>query len=466
MYQRIRNYILENHMIEPEMTVLAGVSGGADSMMMLSVLRRFCKECGAELSVVHVNHGIRGEEALRDQKLVEQMCRDWRIPCRVYPYSVPELAKRYKKGEEETGRLVRSRAFEEEIRRLGRKPESVRVALAHNRQDLAETVLHNLARGAGIRGLAGILPVCGNRIRPILCLTREEIIGYLEEEKIPYVQDSSNDSDLYTRNRIRHHILPAMEKQMNEQAVRHIAVTASIAAKTEAYLEEKGWELLKKCRMEENRIWLEEDFVCAPEMEKIYAVLRGMEQLAGKRQDITSGHVERVLGLLKLPVGKKANQPYGIVAKRTYEGICLERTDREESQTAGRDASGIRLLPESGFLNWGDGSFCMRVFSYAGEKIEEKKYTKWLDYDKIEKALTVRTRKTGDYMTVRADGARKKITRVMIDDKIPLEIRDTIPLIACGDEILWLTGGRLNERYKVAAETRKVLEIQYQGGKI
>ena len=108
----------------------------------------------------------------------------------------------------------------------------------------------------------------------------------------------------------------------------------------------------------------------------------------------------------------------------------------------------------------------MRVFSYAGEKIEEKKYTKWLDYDKIEKALTVRTRKTGDYMTVRADGARKKITRVMIDDKIPLEIRDTIPLIACGDEILWLTGGRLNERYKVAAETKKVLEIQYQGGKI
>ena len=295
---------------------------------------------------------------------------------------------------------------------------------------------------------------------------KREIIGYLEEEKIPYVQDSSNDSDLYTRNRIRHHILPAMEKQMNEQAVRHIAVTASIAAKTEAYLEEKGWELLKKCRMEENRIWLEEDFVCAPEMEKIYAVLRGMEQLAGKRQDITSGHVERVLGLLKLPVGKKANQPYGIVAKRTYEGICLERTDREESQTAGRDASGIRLLPESGFLNWGDGSFCMRVFSYAGEKIEEKKYTKWLDYDKIEKALTVRTRKTGDYMTVRADGARKKITRVMIDDKIPLEIRDTIPLIACGDEILWLTGGRLNERYKVAAETKKVLEIQYQGGKI
>ena len=466
MYQRIRNYILDNHMIEPEMTVLAGVSGGADSMMMLSVLRRFCKECGAECRVVHVNHGIRGEEALRDQKLVEQMCRDWNIPCRVYPYSVPELAKKYKMGEEETGRLVRGHAFEEEIRHLGRKPEHIRVALAHNRQDLAETVLHNLARGTGIRGLSGILPVSGNRIRPILCLTREEIIGYLEEENIPYVQDSSNNSDLYTRNRIRHHILPAMEKQVNEQAVRHIAVTASIAAKTEAYLEERGWKLLEKCSMEEKRIWLEGDFLCAPEMEKIYAVLLGMEKLAGKRQDITAGHVERVLGLLKLPVGKKVNQPYGIVAKRTYEGICLERTDGEELQTVDRDVFGSRLLPKSGILNWGDGNFCMRVFSYTGEKIEEKKYTKWLDYDKIKNSVEIRHRRSGDRISILPSGGSKKLKDYLIDRKIPREKRDDLWLAADGSEILWVIGDRISEAYKVTDKTRKILHIQIKGGNI
>ena len=466
MYQRIRDYILDNHMIEEGMTVLAGVSGGADSMTMLALLRQFCKEQAAVLRVVHVNHGIRGEEALEDQKLVEQTCHTWQIPCRVYSYSVPELAKEYKKGEEEMGRLVRGHAFDQEIKGLKEEPEKIRIALAHNQQDQAETVLHNLARGTGIRGLAGILPVSGNRIRPILCLNREEIVNYLKEIRIPYAEDSSNQSDLYTRNRIRHHIIPVLKDQVNGQAVRHIAGMASIAAKTEQYLEGRGKELLRKCRREKDRIYLEQEFSRAPEMEQLYAVLLGMEQLAGKRRDITSGHVESVWKLLSLPVGKRRNLPYGIQARRTYDGICLELRGSREEEKNDREMERVLELSGEELTGFASEGFFMRVFSCENEKIEEKKYTKWLDYDKIDKTLTVRTRRTGDYMIVRGDGTRKKITRVMIDDKIPLEIRDSIPLIACENEILWITGGRLNERYKVTAETKRVLEIQYQGGKM
>ena len=162
----------------------------------------------------------------------------------------------------------------------------------------------------------------------------------------------------------------------------------------------------------------------------------------------------------------------GPVVIRQYGGVCQKNnsaSDRENAaSTEKKVLAGLREmsmeLPVPGILESPFGVFESKIFSYKKQKIEEKKYTKWLDYDKIEKNPYIRTRRTGDYMVINAQGNTKKLNRCMIDEKIPSEYRDSIPLIACGKEILWMVGSRMNERYKINPQTRKVLVLNYQGG--
>ena len=176
MIERVKKYIRENQMLEAGSMVVAGVSGGADSVAMLHILKSIQKEFGFSLEAVHIHHGIRGKEADRDEALVKKICEEWQIPFQSYHYPVPRLSREWKLGEEETGRIVRKQAFAEEKKKLGfsEKREGgmgrFRIALAHNRNDLAETMLHHLARGTGLRGLSGIHPCNGEIIRPVLCL--------------------------------------------------------------------------------------------------------------------------------------------------------------------------------------------------------------------------------------------------------------------------------------------------------
>ena len=183
MEREILAYIKQNRMIGKNDVVLAGVSGGSDSMAMLRILKELQGKLDFTLRVVHIHHGIRGKEADRDQSFVENICRKWQIPCTVYCYDVPGLSREWKLGEEETGRIVRKEAFQREAAVCGRKDSEIKIALAHNQEDLAETMLHNLCRGTGLRGLCTMRPVDGEIIRPTLCLSRDKIAEYLKEKK-------------------------------------------------------------------------------------------------------------------------------------------------------------------------------------------------------------------------------------------------------------------------------------------
>ena len=253
MYRRIAGYMKENHMTEAGYTVLAGVSGGSDSMLMLTILRELQKPLDFKLAAVHVHHGIRGQEADRDRAFVEQICEEWGIPCHVFHYDVPALSRKWKLGEEETGRLVRREAFDKAAHSY--TDQKVRIALAHNQEDLAETMLHNLCRGTGLRGLCTMRPTAEKIIRPILCLNRGEIADFLEKYQIPHIQDSTNLCDEYTRNRIRHHILPALEQGINPKATAHMAETAFRLSQAEDYLTAQGTELAEKVLFYRRIFW-------------------------------------------------------------------------------------------------------------------------------------------------------------------------------------------------------------------
>ncbi len=461
MYRKVKEYIREYRMIEPGDRVIAGISGGPDSVAMLHLLHEYMEEEEFTMEAVHVNHGLRGEEAKRDQEFVEKLCGELGIGCRVFCFSVPELAEQWKIGHEEAGRRVRREAFQRVSSEYGGR--RVRIALAHNQNDRAETMLHHLARGTGIRGLAGIRPVWGNIIRPVLCLEREEIDHYLKERCLRAVEDSSNLEDIYTRNRIRHHILPLMVSEINGKALEHMAAAADILGRAEDYLSRQGAELLEECRRERDSFLFSEKFFQSDSIVREYAVMQAVEALSGSRCDLSAVHVKQIMELEKGKIGSRIDLPFGLAAGREYGGVRLGRASARYS-TGENLAEKSWELPAEGQLSCPLGCFRTRVFCYQGEKISEKKYTKWLDYDKINYQISVRTRRTGDFLAINSAGQKKKLNRCFIDQKVPREERERIPLVACGGEVLWILGGRINDAYKIGRSTKRVLEIIYQGG--
>lgn len=462
LYGKVLEFVKAENMFKDVCAVSAGVSGGGDSVAMLDLLIRLREEYGFILRAVHVNHGIRGESALRDQRLVQEICDQKGIPCAVYSYDVPALAKQRGTGLEETGRAVRQDAFRREREKLAAAAGKGRTvtAAAHNKNDLAETMLHHLARGTGLRGLSSLKPSDGELIRPVLCLERREIDEYLQERSLPYATDETNLDDEYTRNRIRHHILPVMEREINEKTVSHMAETSRLVGMAEEFISACGKELLKSVKKENGAFCFPREFFQKEKILQSYAVKEAMEMLAGKSRNLSLLHVQMVLRLENGGTGAAVSLPYDMEAVRVYDGVLLRKKIQRVDITPA--AGGQWDLPVPGTVSTPWGIFSAKIFPYSGEKILEKKYTKWFDCDKIKYGLTVRTRKSGDYLVINSSGNRKKLTRCMIDDKIPGEDRERIPLVTAGNEVLWIAGGRMNTGCGITAQTQRVLQIEYQ----
>lgn len=446
--EKVFSYIEEYRMIETGSQVLLGISGGADSVCLLFLLKEYGQRRKFFLRGIHVNHGIRGEEARRDQEFTRKLCEKLEIPLTVSSWPVPEMAAAQKLSLEEAGRIARRRAFEEERKALGIRPEDFCVALAHHENDQAETVLHNLIRGTGAGGLAGIHPVQREEnavfIRPLLCVSREEIRRYLREKGISWMEDSTNQDLSYTRNRIRQILIPQME-QINPQAVTHIGATAGYMEKIEEYLEEQADKLYGRYVEIKNGEYVVRGALSREKEIMQEYVLRKVLTAAGEsRKDISRIHVESVKKLLSGNTGIQISLPYRLQARQVYGDLVIGREKEEESEKA---------------------SLEFRIFPYEKQQIPEKTYTKWFDYDKIKNSLEVRFRLPGDYITINARGGRKKLKDYFIDCKIPRRERDRITLLAEGPHILWAVGLRISEYYKITSQTKRVLEVHVKGVK-
>ena len=228
--------------------VLCAVSGGADSMCLLHWLIELQKERGLQLYAAHFEHGIRGDESLQDAVFVEEQCRMLHVPLTIGHGDVPGFAVQQKLGTEEAARILRYRFLEETADSLG----CDKIATAHTRNDNAETMLMNLCRGSGTKGLAGIPPVRGRMIRPLLQTDRSEIEQYLERSGVPHIEDSSNQEDGCTRNRIRHRLLPILE-EMNPSVLSAFGRSASLLREDEECLCRMAEAFLNE-NLHENRI--------------------------------------------------------------------------------------------------------------------------------------------------------------------------------------------------------------------
>ena len=458
MKKKILDFIKLHHMLEENDRVIAGISGGADSVYLLFVLRELREKIGFDLIAVHVNHGIRGETALRDEEFTRELCRQWKIPCEVRNVSVPEIAARRKLSQEEAGRLVRREVFEE----VRQQYQGTKIALAHHQNDNAETMLMNLARGTGIRGLLGIRPVNGCMIRPLLCLNRREIEQILKEEHLLYCEDETNAEDIYTRNRIRHQIIPALEEGVNRQAVRHMNEAMEQLGQVWEYLEDETWKQYQNIvqKREEGLFLLQEALgQCAPVIQK-RVIQKCLEELAGSARDLGAVHIEAVTELLEKQSGKKRNLPYEIVASREYEGIFLQK--RKE----GKEDSFEKVLNIPGITRLEDKNLqiCCTIrekeSDFSMEQIPQNPYTKWFDYDIIKTSLAIRTRQPKDVLSVTKQGKTQKLKSYFINEKIPAGQRSQVLLIAEGHQILWVVGYRMSTKYQISEHTKKIIEIK------
>ena len=471
------------HMITPGDTVVVGVSGGADSVCLFLILCELAEEMQLCLIAVHVNHGIRKKEAEKDAGYVERLCKEKGIPFVLVCEDVKAYAKREHLSEEEAGRKVRYQAFENVLHQHGSL--NGKIAVAHNANDRAETMLFHLFRGTGLAGASGIKPVRGCTIRPVLCLRREEIEAYLRERQISFCIDRTNMEDTYTRNRIRNHIFPYVEKQVCRQAVEHMCEAADVLAEAEQYIRKQTEAAYQRCVIAEDkgveldidRLSEEEPFI------RRQVLLFGLEQVTEGRKDITSVHVKEIEKLLDKDGSKQISLPYGLVARREPSKrfssliLCRERN----AETAGsRERPAVLKIPLPGKVEVpgvGNVEFTLLesgklppeneiagFFLGKTQLIPQKSCTKWFDYDRITKSLVFRIREKGDYLTINRKLSRKKLKDYMIEEKIPKNQREKIYVLADGSHILWVPGYRISEYYKITENTEHILQVQLRGG--
>lgn len=451
--------IRTENMLLPGDRVIVGISGGADSVCLLLVLKDLAPELGISLRAVHVHHGLRAA-AEDDLAYVRRLCRENDIPLTVERTHADVYAQEHHMSTEEAGRILRMQIFDRERERWDSEGETAaagtcRIALAHHLEDSAETMLFNLCRGASLPGLRGIQPVSDGLIRPLIRTDRNAIESWLRSRKTVWRQDESNDSCEYTRNRIRHHVLPLLTEEVNAQAVQHIADAASETAEAETFLEEEERRAFGRCRMEGREMMLSVRALSAePDFLKkrvIYAALTGC---AGKKKDIGAAHVRAVLALLDRKGNGSCTLPYGMQARKSYDCLAVLK---KGTLPAGVPERTAKPFPQS------EKDYECRIMDNSGgmPEIPQKDYTKWFDYDKIASSFSFRTRKRGDRITVTDDGKAKTVARYMIDEKIPEDIRGRMVMPAAGDEILWIPGYRISAAYKVSDRTRKILQIRF-----
>ncbi len=428
--------------LRKEDTVIAAVSGGCDSVCLLLTLAEVRKRLPFTLRAVHVNHGIRGEEADGDEAYVQELCARLSVPCTAVRADVPAEAAAGGRSLEEAARDRRYRILTEEARKEAAPEKRVLIALAHHRDDQAETLLLNLFRGAGLRGLSGMRKLTLREegiwlYRPFLDCSRDRLREAVLAAGATWREDSTNFDTSLRRNYIRKVLLPGAEERFPGAVVR-LAETARLTGLAADYLDEEAEEALRKVKTEEGGLELGELRTLAPVLRQ--AVLRRWLSENGGLKDVTARHYEAAESLLQAQSGSSLSLPGGRVLLRRQEDLVIR----------GREAGGEAFCPPV----WRS-----RTFSFEKTmEIPDSPYTKWMDRDKIFGSFSFRGRQEGDWFYL-PDGGRKTVKSYLTERKIPAEERDRIPLLAVGSHVLWIVGWRLCHSVRITDATREVLEI-------
>ncbi|GAB4489346.1 MAG: tRNA lysidine(34) synthetase TilS [Thermodesulfovibrionales bacterium] len=455
-FRRIDAAIAGHGMLRKGDVVLAGISGGPDSVCMLRVLHALRGQREYSLHAVYVDHNLRPAEVLVEIEFCTDLCGELGIPFQVRRIDVAGHAKARRMNRQEAARELRYREFEACADALG----ATRIALAHTLDDQAETLLMRLVRGAGPSGLSGIPPVRGRIIRPLIGTEREEIESFLAAGGCRSLLDSSNLSRDYLRNHVRLALMPEL-KRLNPRFLQAAGRTARIFREEERYFDVVVTKALMRMisRKTDTRIELFLAPLEALEPVVLRRVLRRAVDAVRGIRGIGFDQIEEIAGLIRHGAsGDRLTLPKSVRVIREYSLLVITTDPPAKIERYGLD-------PPCEVVVKGSGMVLRAAFCDEADETADGRTSVVLDAEKLVFPLLVRPREAGDFFHPLGFGKRKKLQDFFVDAKVPRDERDAVPLVVSGDDIVWIAGHRADERFRATPGTKKFLRLGIVKGK-
>lgn len=447
LIKKIKKNISANSLIDEKDRILVGLSGGPDSIFLLYILHNYFNN---QLIITHINHKLRGVDSDLDEKFVRTISQKLKIPLYVIREDVKKLSNENKKSIEEVGREVRFSFFDKTL-----KVENFnKIALGHNLDDNVETILINFIKGSGTKGLIGIPEKRDNIIHPIINIKKEEILKFLEENKIEYRVDKTNFEIDFLRNKVRNYLLPIIEKEFNKNFKEKILSLSNILKVEDRFLD----NLVENIK--NDLIEFEDDFIKIDNKKfqkldlslKRRLIRKAIDYFNRDLREYPLEHIDKVISLENKKTGKEIELPFNLIAVKDKNKIIIEKK--------GVEIPNFYIeIPDIGLYELAG----MKIELTLVEKISKVKniFTSFFDYDKIEFPIKFRKPKFGEKFKPLGLKEEKKIQDFFVDNGIPKSVRWNLPiLLDKKDDILWIVGVRISDDYKVTNLTKRVICIK------
>ena len=463
--ERIYQFIATHQLLTKGDVVLVAVSGGPDSIALLHILYTLREQLGISLHGAHLDHMFRGLESQKDAQYVQQFCASLDIPCTAESIDVSSYGKEHRLSNQVAAREVRYHF----LNRVAEKYQAQKIALGHHADDQAETILLNLMRGTGVGGLGGIAPLRDHRyVRPLLAVRRKEIEQYCQNHDLNYRIDSSNKKTVYMRNKVRLELLPHLEEHYNPEIVLSLGRLAELSREENQYIEGQASKKFEHLANFNGTDMLElplGEFNNQPLALRRRLVRMVWQKLIGTAMDLSYHHVQTVLDQCKKLGTGRVELPAGLRCKIAYGKIIF--TLNEKPRHSKQPLATCYALPAPGDLLVPELGITIKTQIYNRSQLKENANAMpanqaVFDFTKITDQLSVRTRRPGDRFTPQGAGGTVKLKKFLIDQKVPQGERASIPLICSGDKIIWVSGLRIGEYWKVTAQTETILHIGIQ----
>jgi len=458
MDQKIESYIDRFRLLKAGDSVLLGVSGGADSLALLYFLYQHQSQYAIRIGVAHLHHGLRGLDADQDAVFIKQFCQVRKIPFYFKYQDVQKNAQIEKKSFEEAGRKARYDFF----KKIMQEKKYNKLAVAHHRDDQTETILMRLIRGTGMQGIQGMHPFDKKRqiIRPFLGVYKKDILAYCQKNHLAYRTDLTNFETDTTRNVLRLEVIPQIEK-INSGAKEHIANFAELStAYQDFFMEYVQQQITTVLESKGDRVYVKRDaFLKEKELVQQEMIRRAILHSAGSLVNIEKRHVLMVQDFIKKnKQNRSLDLPLGLKIKTQYGEIYFSR-EKEKFKLSEVP------LDKKGTYHLYEGYLEIEISLLDKKELKNTKKTKnhseiFFDYGKIKNSLVTRSRQSGDYIYLSGMKGRKKLKNFFIDQKIPKDQRDQIPILADGNEIIWILGYAINKNYQVSDTTQQIIKIR------
>lgn len=450
--QRFERYVVSNNLITHGMKLVIGVSGGADSTALLHLLYHLRTDMHLSLLAVHINHNLRGEDSVADEKFIKKLCSLLNIPMVVRSVKFESIANL-----ENQARIKRM----EILAQIKASYKFDKIALAHQKNDQAETVLMNFTRGTGITGMGGMLPLTDMIIRPLLTFCRADIEEYLVANKHDWRHDKSNDETKFTRNKIRKELIPWIETNLNQSVIDRLALQASTFQMADSFFKKKTVKQLKKLTLEESpeQVVLDLELLKRlSEIEQFYALRTCYANLSKTDHEFFMHSFEEIHRLFDSEGCKQTRLAHNIWIIKQYDELVITTIDPDQESTDVRELSIDEDRTHFVFLNW---RFTLKYLKNIPKDLTGEKLLNsvLIDLNSVTLPLKLRCRQSGDRFIPTGMTHEKKLKEFFIDEKVPKLDRDKVPVLTDADKILWVVGYRMDARVVCTKDTHRILHI-------